>query len=182
MAPWGRFGCRPPGDPGRDGVQDVTILEATQITKTFPSVVALDAVNVAFEPGRVYGIVGENGAGKSTLVKILDGVLQPDKGTILIEGEDALAHPRLFERISYVPQELLLFRHMTVAENLFMPFWKSGVQNLPIRQERLFAEAIPWLERFQIDERLPRLPRISPYPISSCCRLPGESSASITGF
>jgi len=129
----------------------VTILEATQITKAFPSVVALDAVNVAFEPGRVYGIVGENGAGKSTLVKILDGVLQPDKGTILIEGEDALAHPRLFERISYVPQELLLFRHMTVAENLFMPFWKSGVQNVPILQERLFAEAIPWLERFQID-------------------------------
>ncbi|HLW59854.1 MAG TPA: sugar ABC transporter ATP-binding protein [bacterium] len=132
------------------------VLEATGITKAFPGVVALDDVSVAFEPGRIHGIVGENGAGKSTLVKILDGVLRPDKGTVRIEGEDAFTHPRLFEKISYVPQELLLFRHMTVAENLFMPFWTSGVHGL-IRQQRLFAEALPWLDLFQIDVAPSRL-------------------------
>lgn len=129
----------------------VPILEAREITKTFPSIVALDAVSAAFEPGRIHGIVGENGAGKSTLVKILDGVLRPDKGTVLIEGDDAFAHPRLFEKISYVPQELNLFRHMTVAENLFMPLWRSGIRDLVIRQERLFAQAIRWLDLLQID-------------------------------
>jgi ABC-type sugar transport system ATPase subunit len=129
----------------------MAVLEASGITKAFPGVVAVDDVSVAFELGRIHGIVGENGAGKSTLVKILDGVLRPDKGTVRIDGEDALASPRLFEAISYVPQELDLFRNMTVAENLFMPFRKAGFQDRLIRQSRLYAEAARWLELFQID-------------------------------
>jgi ribose transport system ATP-binding protein len=135
----------------------VPVLEATGVSKAFPGVVALDDVSVAFEPGRIHGIVGENGAGKSTLVKILDGVLRPDKGAVLIDGEDALARPRLFEGVSYVPQELQLFRHMTVAENLFMPFRTSGVQGVLITRQRLFAEAVRWLELFEIDVAPSRL-------------------------
>jgi ribose transport system ATP-binding protein len=129
----------------------MAVLEASGIRKAFPGVVAVDEVSVSFELGRIHGIVGENGAGKSTLVKILDGVLRPDRGTVRIEGEDALAHPRLFEKISYVPQELDLFRNMTVAENLFMPFNKSGFTHILVRQNRLDAEAGRWLELFQID-------------------------------
>lgn len=141
------------GAPGHvmDGAARRPVVEAAGLTKVFPGVVALDDVSVTFQPGRIHGIVGENGAGKSTLVKILDGVLRPDKGAVLIEGQDALAHPRLFEEVSYVPQELLLFRHMTVAENLFIPFWRSGVGRGLIRQQRLLDEAQPWLELFEID-------------------------------
>src|SRR5690554_4131225 len=102
------------------------ILEAHNITKSFPGVIALKDVNVIFEPGKVHGIVGENGAGKSTLVKILTGVYQPNKGEILIEGKEALERSESFRKLAYVPQELDLFPHMTVAENLFMPFSKSG--------------------------------------------------------
>ena len=129
----------------------MAVLEATGIKKAFPGVVAVDDVSAAFELGRIHGIVGENGAGKSTLVKILDGVLRPDAGAVRIEGEDALAHPRLFERVSYVPQELDFFRNMTVAENLFMPFRTSGFRDRLIRQGRLCEEAEQWLELFQID-------------------------------
>jgi ribose transport system ATP-binding protein len=129
----------------------MAVLEASGIRKAFPGVVAVDDVSVSFELGRIHGIVGENGAGKSTLVKILDGVLRPDRGTVRIEGEDAFAHPRMFADVSYVPQELDLFSNMTVAENLFIPFRKAGFQDLLIRQSRLYAEAARWLELFQID-------------------------------
>ena len=52
------------------------ILEAKNITKMFPGVIALDSVDVAFEPGEIHAIIGENGAGKSTLIKCLTGVYQ----------------------------------------------------------------------------------------------------------
>jgi ribose transport system ATP-binding protein len=129
----------------------MAVLEASGIRKAFPGVVAVDDVSVTFELGSIHGIVGENGAGKSTLVKVLDGVLPPDKGTVRIDGGDALAQPRLFEKVSYVPQELNIFRNMSVAENLFMPFHKSGFQDRLVRQSRLCAEAEHWLELFQID-------------------------------
>ena len=135
------------------------VLEASRIRKAFPGVVAVDDVSVTFDLGRIHGIVGENGAGKSTLVKILDGVLRPDKGTVQIDGDDALTQPRLFEKVSYVPQELDFFRNMTVAENLFMPFRKAGFRDFLILQSRLCAEAERWLELFQIDVSPSRLAR-----------------------
>jgi ABC-type sugar transport system ATPase subunit len=141
------------------GTLEMAVLEASGIRKAFPGVVAVDDVSVSFELGRIHGIVGENGAGKSTLVKILGGVLRPDRGTVWIEGEDALAHPRVFENVSYVPQELKLFPNMTVAENLFMPFRKSGTRGNLIRQSRLAKEAVRWLELFQIDVSPCRLAR-----------------------
>lgn len=126
------------------------ILEAHNITKSFPGVIALKDVNVTFEPGKVHGIVGENGAGKSTLVKILTGVYQPNKGEILIEGKEALERSESFRKLAYVPQELDLFPHMTVAENLFMPFSKSGFKGV-VRKDKLYQAARPWLEKFVID-------------------------------
>ncbi len=128
-------------------------LEAVGITKSFPGVLALDNVDVAFKRGTVHGIVGENGAGKSTLVKVLTGVYTPDRGTILIDGEEAVGHSPLFRKLAYVPQELDLFDHMSVAENLFMPFSRSGFSNVIVRRTKLNKLAVPWLEKFQIQAR-----------------------------
>ena len=58
------------------------ILEAKNITKMFPGVVALDSVDVAFEPGEIHAIIGEKGAGKSTLIKCLTGVYEPEEGEV----------------------------------------------------------------------------------------------------
>ena len=57
-------------------------LELQGIAKLYPGVVALDDVSLAVEPGEVIGLVGENGAGKSTLMKVLGGVVAPDRGRI----------------------------------------------------------------------------------------------------
>ena len=58
-----------------------------KISKRFPGVIALDAVDLAVDPGEVVALAGENGAGKSTLMKILGGVYQPESGHIRVNGE-----------------------------------------------------------------------------------------------
>lgn len=127
----------------------MNILEATGITKVFPGVVALDSVDVSFEPGQIHCIIGENGAGKSTLIKCLTGVYTPEQGTVMINGQDALKQKELFDKVAYVPQEIDLFPHMSVAENLFIPYEKSGFKGM-VNQKALEKAAVPVLERFSI--------------------------------
>lgn len=125
------------------------VLEAHNITKLFPGVVALDSVDVAFEPGEIHCIIGENGAGKSTLIKCLTGVYEPEEGEVLIGGEDAIKNKALFGKVAYVPQEIDLFGYMSVAENLFLPYEKSGIKGI-VNQKELEKKAAPVLERFRI--------------------------------
>lgn len=125
------------------------VLEAKNITKLFPGVVALDSVDIAFEPGEIHAIIGENGAGKSTLIKCLTGVYTPETGSVTIDGEDALKNKEKFSKVAYVPQEIDLFGHMTVAENLFIPFEKSGFKGL-VNQKEIQKAAIPILEKFHV--------------------------------
>lgn len=125
------------------------VLEATGITKVFPGVVALDSVDVSFEPGQIHCIIGENGAGKSTLIKCLTGVYSPEEGSVMIDGQDALKNKELFDKVAYVPQEIDLFGYMSVAENLFIPYEKSGFKGL-VNQKALEEAARPLLEKFQI--------------------------------
>lgn len=125
------------------------ILEAKNITKMFPGVIALDSVDVAFEPGEIHAIIGENGAGKSTLIKCLTGVYEPEEGEVMIGGENAMKNKALFDKVAYVPQEIDLFGYMSVAENLFIPYEKSGVKGT-VNQKELEKRAIPILEKFSI--------------------------------
>ncbi|MGH9896324.1 MAG: ATP-binding cassette domain-containing protein, partial [bacterium] len=62
------------------------LLEAREISKSFPGTRALDRVHFEVLPGEVHAVVGENGAGKTTLMMILAGVLQPDEGAVLWDG------------------------------------------------------------------------------------------------
>lgn len=126
------------------------VLEARNISKMFPGVVALNSVDISFEAGRIHCIIGENGAGKSTLIKCLTGVYRPDEGEIFICGQKAgPGHEASFKKVAYVQQEIELFSHMSVAENLFLPFRKSKFKGL-ISQNRLEKMAEPILARFHI--------------------------------
>jgi len=126
------------------------ILEAKNITKVFPGVVALDSINISFELGQVHCIVGENGAGKSTLIKCLTGVYEPNDGEILIDGKPAQKDKKLFDKIAYVPQEIDLFNHLSIAENLFIPFERSHLKGA-INQKQLREKALPILKKFNIN-------------------------------
>ncbi|MBV8967788.1 MAG: ATP-binding cassette domain-containing protein, partial [Verrucomicrobia bacterium] len=63
------------------------VLELHRITKRYPGVLALDAVDFTVYENEIVGLVGENGAGKSTLMKILIGLVQPDEGKYLLRGQ-----------------------------------------------------------------------------------------------
>lgn len=128
------------------------VLEAHNITKLFPGVVALDSVDVSFETGEIHCVIGENGAGKSTLIKCLTGVYKPENGEIVINGQDPKKNKGLFDKVAYVPQEIDLFGQMSVAENLFLPYQRSGFRGL-INQRQLEDKAVALLERFHIPVR-----------------------------
>lgn len=99
------------------------ILAATQISKQFPGILALDRVDFDVAEGEVHALVGENGAGKSTLMKIFGGLYRPDSGQVELRG-DPLAlnspHEAIRAGISVIYQELDLAAHLTVAENIYL--------------------------------------------------------------
>ena len=91
------------------------------ITKRFPGVVANEGVGFDVFPGEIHALLGENGAGKSTLVKMIYGLLRPDEGTIVWEGEPVqIVSPHEARRrgIGMVFQHFSLFEAMTVLENV----------------------------------------------------------------
>jgi ribose transport system ATP-binding protein len=101
----------------------VPLLEVQDVVMQFPAVRALDGVSLAFEPGEVYGVIGENGAGKSTLMRILSGLQRPTSGQIFIEGnrvEFASVRDALGHGIAMIHQELNLVNTLSVAENVFL--------------------------------------------------------------
>jgi len=94
-----------------------------RITKTFPGVRALEAVDLDLQEGEVLGLLGENGAGKSTLIKILAGTYSMDSGTISLGGEkaaitDPASAKALGIRVIY--QELNTLDYLSVTENIFL--------------------------------------------------------------
>lgn len=107
--------------------------KADGITKYFPGVKALDNVSFELYPGEVFAIVGENGAGKSTFINIMSGVLQPDSGTLEMDGKKInYSCPRdAFDSgICVVHQELSYVSELTIAENIMMaqhPRTKKGI-------------------------------------------------------
>ncbi|MFW6251144.1 MAG: sugar ABC transporter ATP-binding protein [Alkalispirochaetaceae bacterium] len=98
-----------------------TLVEIKGLTKTYPGVQALDDVSFSIQENEVHALVGENGAGKSTVIKILAGVVQPNGGTITIDGEDqSFHHPldALKKGVAVTYQDLSLFPNLSVAENI----------------------------------------------------------------
>jgi len=99
------------------------VLSVEGVSKSFPGVKALDGVSFEVRPGEVMALVGENGAGKSTLMKVIDGIYQPEEGSVSIGGETvALQSPQDAKRrgIAMIHQELSLVEDLSVAENLFL--------------------------------------------------------------
>lgn len=99
------------------------LLSMRGISKSFPGVRALDAVDFDVDAAEIHAFLGENGAGKSTLLKILSGAQLPDSGSIRFAGRDArFASPQEAQAAGIVTiyQEFTLAPDMTVAENIFI--------------------------------------------------------------
>ena len=122
-------------------------LEVRGLSKSFGPVKALTGVDLALAKGEVVGLLGDNGAGKSTLVKCTSGVLQPDEGSILVDGREVhLASPQTARElgIETVYQELALVDTMDVSSNLFL--------NREVLSRNKLLRMIGWLD----DKRMRR--------------------------
>jgi len=105
------------------GAADHAVLQLVDVTKSFGGVPALRGGSFAVAAGRVHALVGENGAGKSTLVKIMSGVVRPDAGAVLLDGERVVfgtPGAAAARGIHLVHQELALLGEATVTENVFL--------------------------------------------------------------
>ncbi|HVO35119.1 MAG TPA: sugar ABC transporter ATP-binding protein [Gemmatimonadales bacterium] len=99
------------------------LLAVAGITKRFPGVVALDAVDFAVHAGRVHALVGENGAGKSTLLRIVAGADRPDAGALAVDGRPvSFTAPRDALRLglTVIYQELSLVPALGAGANIFL--------------------------------------------------------------
>ncbi len=104
-------------------------LQAEGVRKSYGGVTALSGVDFAVRPGSVPALLGENGAGKSTLVKIMTGAIRPDTGKPHLSGEETSFRSTaqaLTKGVAVVAQELSLFPHLDILDNLF-----------PMREPRL---------------------------------------------
>ena len=114
-------------------------LETVEISKAYRGRKVVDDVSIKLVQGEVVGLLGPNGAGKTTSFYIIVGLISPDSGSVLLDGEDITNLP-MYQRarrgISYLPQEPSVFRNLTVEENLM-----AILETLPLsrhaRRERM---------------------------------------------
>src|ERR1700733_10730514 len=118
-------------------------LELRGVTKRFPGVLANDNVSVTVKPGEIHALLGENGAGKSTLVKMIYGILAPDAGEVLWNGQPIkIQNPRAARKlgIGMVFQHFSLFEALTVLENITLGLDSSVSQrNLEAEIRRVMS-------------------------------------------
>ena len=97
------------------------MIEVVDVTKSYGPIEALRGVSFRVAPHEVVGLLGPNGAGKSTTIRILTGYLQPDAGTVVVDGLDVLSRTRDVQaRIGYLPENAPLYNDLSVQAYLKM--------------------------------------------------------------
>ncbi len=128
------------------------MLRATSITKSYGEVKALKGVDLDVDQGSVVSLLGRNGAGKSTLLSTIAGLLEPDSGTVIVDGVDLWKHPkRAAPLVGIAPQETGIYRAVTVRDNLRFFAELSG-----LRREACSLRVDEVAERLSLTELLDR--------------------------
>jgi ABC-type sugar transport system ATPase subunit len=139
------------------GLRDLVVLEG--LVKRFPGTIAVNKVGFRIRAGAIHALVGENGAGKSTLIKMLSGVLQPDEGRIIVQGEPvALGTPQVAQAhgIVTIHQERTLIDSLSALENIFLgrERLRSGLSWMGlVDQGRMRAEVLQLCADFEFSAR-----------------------------
>lgn len=131
-----------------------TILQMTEINKSFPGVQALSDVDLTVQTGEIMALVGENGAGKSTLVRILNGVFPPDSGEITWQGRSVTIrspHDAQALGISMIHQELALIPYLDVGKNVLLGREPKGTFPGTIDWKVLYTQVRQELARLGLD-------------------------------
>jgi len=122
------------------------VLELVDLSRRYGDTVALDGLSFTVEPGQLFGFVGPNGAGKTTAMRIVLGVLQPDRGEVRWRGAPVDAAVR--RRFGYMPEERGLYPKMRVREQVV---YMARLHGHAEREAAAAAER--WIERLGLADR-----------------------------
>jgi len=124
-------------------------LEINKISKSFSGRPVVREVSFELKCGEALGLLGPNGSGKTTLFYTIIGLIKPDSGTIILEGEDITDLP-IYKRskngIGYLPQEASIFRGLTVEDNI-----RAIIEIIEDDQMKIEEEVDHLLKEFDID-------------------------------
>lgn len=120
------------------------MLEVRGIVKTFGSLVAVDNLSFQVEKGEIFGLLGENGAGKTTTFRMILGLLEPDRGSVLLDGKKI--DYSVTDKIGYVTEERSLLTKMTVKEQILYYGALKGMDS-----KTILEELKKWLKHFDIE-------------------------------
>ena len=121
------------------------LVEVKNIVKSYDGHIALDGVSLDVPQGSVYGLLGPNGAGKSTLIRILNHIIAPDSGRVLLCGRPST--PADVRHIGYLPEERGLYKKMKVADHIIYIARLKGMARADAA-----AETDLWLRRFDLSQ------------------------------
>ncbi len=126
------------------------MIDIRNVSKSYNkgSVKAVDTLNLEIRKGEIFGFLGPNGAGKTTTIKMIVGLLNPDEGTILIDGTDIRKEPiEAKKKIGYVPDNPNLYERLTGTEYLnFM----ADIYQVPVDLRRQRIEN--YLNMFELND------------------------------
>lgn len=123
------------------------------VTKRFGRIIANDRVNFTIEDGEYVSVIGPSGCGKTTLIKNIAGIIKPDEGEIFIDGKPVKDIAIEDRGIGYAFQNIALFPHMTVWENIS---YGGQIKGLP--QEEIRPLAMEMLDMIKFSARLDAFP------------------------
>jgi phospholipid/cholesterol/gamma-HCH transport system ATP-binding protein len=135
------------------------MIEIRDVTKTFGSQVVLDGLDLSIEAGKITSIMGPSGEGKSVLLKLLIGILRPDRGEITIDGEEITRMRtselnRVRRKMGMLFQEAALFDDMDVMDNVSFPL-REHTDFSDEEIERIVHERLEEVGLKDVDSKLP---------------------------
>lgn len=117
-------------------------LYTEELTKSFKGRTVVDGVSLTVHAGRVLGLLGPNGAGKTTTFYMMVGLVKPDKGRVVLDGQNLASEP-IFVRarmgMGYLPQDSSIFRKLSVEDNLGLVLDNLGISR---KEKRARAERV----------------------------------------
>ena len=114
-------------------MNNMKLLEIKKLNKSFDNKKILTDINLSISRGKIVGLLGKNGAGKSTLIKLINDLLTPSSGEILVKGREIGVESK--KVISYLPERTYLNKQMKVSEiiELFKDFYQDFDEDKAIR-------------------------------------------------
>jgi ABC-2 type transport system ATP-binding protein len=131
------------------------MLEVQHISKSFFRKTALEDVSFTVREGEIFGLLGPNGAGKTTLIRIINRIIEADRGAVRINGD--LLTQRHLSMVGYLPEERGLYKSMTVEDHALFLGQLRGLSKRDVKMQLDY-----WLEKFAIgDWRRKRIEELS---------------------